>query len=182
MTYPYPPAPHPSPVIGYATADDRRDADHLRLLSIFHYVYGGLAIAAGAGFGLLYISLGVVFLQDPQGMAAASTPPPAAGGATTAPALVTPPPSAAMFETMAWAFIGFGSVALLIGLTLGVLTILSGRRMTRRRGRTFSLVVAGVNCLSVPFGTALGVFTFIVLMRDSVRHLYAREGGGANAG
>ena len=175
MTHPHPPAPTPAPVIGYANAEDRRDADHLRLLAIFHYVYGGLAIAAGVGFGLLYITLGIIFLSDPQGMAASAA---SGGGAATAPA----PPPAATFETMGRVFVGFGSGAALIGLTLGVLTIVSGRRMARRQSRMFSLVMAGVNCLSVPFGTALGVFTLVVLMRDSVRHLYAREGGGTTPG
>ena len=42
-----------------------------------------------------------------------------------------------------------------------------------RRARTFSLVMAGVNCLSVPLGTTLGVFTFIVLLRESVAAQYA---------
>jgi hypothetical protein len=36
----------------------------------------------------------------------------------------------------------------------------------------FSLVIAGVNCASFPLGTLLGVFTFIVLLRASVRSLY----------
>jgi len=30
----------------------------------------------------------------------------------------------------------------------------------------FSLVVAGLNCLQFPFGTVLGVFTFVVLLRE----------------
>jgi hypothetical protein len=37
----------------------------------------------------------------------------------------------------------------------------------------FSLVIAGLNCIQIPFGTALGVFTIIVLLRDSVREAYA---------
>jgi hypothetical protein len=36
----------------------------------------------------------------------------------------------------------------------------------------FSLVIAGVQCMFAPFGTALGVFTIIVLTRDSVRRQY----------
>jgi hypothetical protein len=36
----------------------------------------------------------------------------------------------------------------------------------------FSIVVAGVNCLQIPFGTALGVFTMMVLLRDTVRQSY----------
>ena len=36
----------------------------------------------------------------------------------------------------------------------------------------FSLVVAALDCMGFPFATVLGVFTFIVLLRDSVAELY----------
>ena len=36
----------------------------------------------------------------------------------------------------------------------------------------FSLVVAGLNCMGFPFATVLGVFTFLVLLRESVVELY----------
>lgn len=54
----------------------------------------------------------------------------------------------------------------------GILNLISGFCLLARKGRTFSLVVAGVNCLHIPAGTVLGVFTIIVLLRDSVRELY----------
>lgn len=61
---------------------------------------------------------------------------------------------------------------LLLGWTTGALVIVSGRSIKRRRRRVFSLIVAGLSCLFFPFGTALGVFTFIVLLRPSVERLY----------
>ena len=39
----------------------------------------------------------------------------------------------------------------------------------------FSQIMAGVNCLSIPFGLLLGVFTLIVLARPSVKALYAEH-------
>jgi len=39
------------------------------------------------------------------------------------------------------------------------------------RNRFFSLIIGGLNCLQIPFGTALCVFTILVLSRDSVRQL-----------
>ena len=54
----------------------------------------------------------------------------------------------------------------------GVMNVASGLFLRARKYRTFSLVVAGINCLHVPIGTVLGVFTIIVLIRDSVRRLY----------
>ncbi len=44
--------------------------------------------------------------------------------------------------------------------------------MRKRKHRIFSFVVAGVNCLQFPFGTALGIFTFIVLSRVGVKMDY----------
>jgi hypothetical protein len=32
--------------------------------------------------------------------------------------------------------------------------------------------VAGLNCIQIPLGTALGVFTIMVLTRDSVEAVY----------
>jgi len=54
----------------------------------------------------------------------------------------------------------------------GVLNLLSAFFIRARRYRTFSFIVSGINCLHTPLGTALGVFTIIVLIRDSVRELY----------
>jgi SNF family Na+-dependent transporter len=68
--------------------------------------------------------------------------------------------------------IAFGALFMLLALTLGILIIYSGRCIKARRNWIFSLVIAGFMCLSVPLGTALGVFTFIVLLRDSVKRLY----------
>jgi hypothetical protein len=41
-----------------------------------------------------------------------------------------------------------------------------------RRSRTFCMVVAGFSCLEIPYGTALGVLSFVVFGRDSVVQLF----------
>lgn len=35
----------------------------------------------------------------------------------------------------------------------------------------FCLIMAGIACLFMPFGTVLGVFTIVVLTRESVREM-----------
>ena len=35
------------------------------------------------------------------------------------------------------------------------------------------LVVAGIGCLSIPYGAILGVMTFIVLLRKSVKAMFS---------
>jgi hypothetical protein len=60
----------------------------------------------------------------------------------------------------------FGGLMLCIG---AVANVLSGIFIPQRKHRTFSLCVARLNCIQIPFGTALGAFTLIVLSRDSIR-------------
>lgn len=62
-----------------------------------------------------------------------------------------------------------GGVVLLLA---SVGNILSGIFIQRRTHRIFSMTVAGLNCLQVPIGTVLGVFTIVVLGKDSVRRSY----------
>ena len=146
------------------------DRGHLKTLAICHYVAGGLEIAFASIF-IIHIVMGLVIMNDPGALG----PPAGTRGGQQ------PPPAA-----FGWLFVGVGSCAVLAGWTAGILTIVSGRAIARRRWRTFSLVMAGVNCLWAPVGTVLGVFSFIVLLRGSVADLYAHEaavhaGGGAAA-
>lgn len=139
------------------------DRSHLKTLAICHYVWGGLEILLSS-LGILYIVLGAVFVNDPGVFG------PAPGARPGQPAPPPPPP-----EFIGWMFVAVGSCAVLLGWTTGILTILSGRGLARRRGRTFSIVMAAINCISFPIGTTLGVFTLIVLLRRSVIALYEHE-------
>jgi hypothetical protein len=130
------------------------DQSHLRTLSICHYVLGGIEIAFSS-LAIIHVVMGILILTGNLTFPA----PPGSG---------TAPPSR-LFGAF---FVGMGGSVLLLGWTVGILTILSGRFIAQRRRRTFSLVVAGLNCLWVPFGTVLGVFAFIVLLRPSVRDGY----------
>jgi hypothetical protein len=78
-------------------------------------------------------------------------------------------PPKAFLDAFIWFYLFMG-VLLLTGL---VLNVLSGMFLLQKRNRLFSLIIGGLNCLQIPFGTALGVFTILVLSRDSVRQLYA---------
>ena len=49
-----------------------------------------------------------------------------------------------------------------------MLQFLAGRFIALRRHRMFCLVIAGLICLWVPLGTALGVYTFVILTRPGV--------------
>jgi hypothetical protein len=148
------------PPLPYASADPTgRDAEQLRTLAVLHYVWGGVTIAFSSVF-IVHVVIGLMMVNG-------SFPGPTATGPGRAP--VGPP-----FPTsMGYLFAGLGSCAVACGWALGILTIVSGRRMGRRRSRLFGIVMAGLNCMSFPLGTALGVFTITVLSRDSVKAMYA---------
>ena len=155
------PGPHsPSPAaqaLAYERADYQmlRDADHLRLLSLFHYIYGGIVIAMSS-FAVIHLVLGITMIVNPGAFAGARGQAPAD-------------------RMLGWMFAVLGGAVIVIGWTVGLLTILSGRWIKQRRRRLFSMVLAGVNCMWVPLGTVLGVTTLMVLLRDSVRALYEAQ-------
>jgi hypothetical protein len=84
----------------------------------------------------------------------------------------TPPPQG-FLKVFVWFYFFMGALF----MTVFILNLLSGYFLRQRTHRTFSIVVGALDCLQVPFGTILGVFTIIVLVRDSVRKLYAVELG-----
>jgi hypothetical protein len=136
------------------------DVGYLKALSICHYVYGGLQILFSFIF-VFYIVMGFFFASGAMNPAIVSSGP---GSPTTMPA----PPPAAIGYIMA----GFGAIMMLLLWTLGILTIISGRKIAARKGRIFSFVISGINCICFPLGTTLGVFTIIVLAKNSVKQLY----------
>jgi hypothetical protein len=79
-----------------------------------------------------------------------------------------PPMPFDFFAVMKWVYV----IMAMFFVASAALNLLSGLFMRSRQHRTFSIVVAAINCLHMPFGTALGVFTIVVLVRDSVRELY----------
>jgi hypothetical protein len=132
-----------------------KDLEHIRLLSIFHYVVGGI-IALFACFPLIHLTMGIFFLAS-------------------APEIRrNQPPGEPDFpvEIFGAMFIIIPAVIILLGWTLALVTIIAGRKLSKQRSYTFCLIVAGLLCLFMPFGTVLGVFTIIVLMRDSVKALF----------
>jgi hypothetical protein len=125
------------------------DDDHLRLLAIFHYVVGGLG-ALFAFFPLIHLTLGLFLLWAP-----------------VHPGQGTPPPA-----FVAWLFIFLGGMLFLAGETMAVCVLAAGAFIRRRTHYWFVFVVACVQCMFIPFGTILGVFTIIVLSRPAVKHQF----------
>jgi hypothetical protein len=125
-----------------------QDAEHLRLLGVFHYVLAGIA-ALFALFPILHLILGLAMVS---GVMESS------GGDDAA--------------FVGWMFILFAGVWIVLGLAFATAVFFAGRSLLARRNYTFCLVMGGVSCLLMPVGTVLGVFTIIVLMRESVKQLF----------
>jgi hypothetical protein len=130
-----------------------RDQEHLQLLAIFHYVVAGLA-ALFSFFPLLYTTVGTIFIF-------------AARHGTAKPGEELPP------EFLGWIFAVIGSVLFLIGIAMAICILIAGRSLALRKRYSFAIVMSCIECLFVPFGTILGVFTIVVLSRESVRGLFS---------
>lgn len=61
---------------------------------------------------------------------------------------------------------------------VAALVVLAGKSLKQRKRHTFCMIVAGIECLFMPLGTVLGVFSLVVLTRPSVKALFAQSGNG----
>jgi ABC-type Fe3+ transport system permease subunit len=124
---------------------------HLRLLEIFHYVVGGIA-ALFAMFPMIHLVIGLMMVFSPESLKGKGDE--------------VPP------QAIGWFFVVFAAVFIALGLAFACCVIAAGRSIRKRRRYLFCLVMAGVECMFMPFGTVLGVFTIIVLVKEDVKRLF----------
>jgi hypothetical protein len=127
-----------------------QDIEHLRLLSIFHWILGAIT-ALFALFPVLHLVVGLMLMT---GRTGESDP---------------------VASWMGGIFVAFAGFMIACGLTLAGLMIHTARCITRRRSHTLCLIVAGVECTLMPFGTVLGVLTLIALLKPQIRALFAER-------
>lgn len=126
------------------------DESNLKLISILFYVWAFLHACAGI-VGVLFIAAGT-FL-------------------TVMPRLVQeqngnlPPWFGAVFT-------GIGIFVFILIEAGAALMFFVGRNISRRTHHTYCMIMAGFSCLSIPLGTALGIFTIITLQKPSVRAMF----------
>jgi hypothetical protein len=133
--------------------------EHLRLISIFHYVVAALA-SLFALFPVIHLVIGIAMLTG--GFAK--------GGED---------------EGLKWVggfFVTFASAWIVMGLTFATCVLLAGRNLAKRTRYTFCLVMAGLECVFVPFGTVLGVFSLIVLTKEEVKARFGSVAASPPAG
>ena len=129
---------------------NKDDDKQLELLSLFHYVVGGvLALFSCMPFLHVFMGLAMVsgaFFENTDG-----APPPAAFG---------------------WIFVIMGSIFILMGWASAACIIIAGKKLKAHKSRVFCMVVAGIECMFMPFGTVLGVFTLIALNKESIKESF----------
>ena len=123
-----------------------QEEQHLQLLAIFHYIVGGLT-AFLACLPLIHLTIGLVMVFG--GFSDNQAPPAFVG----------------------WLFIILGGF-FLVGQSLAICIIIAGRFLAQRKHYHFVFVVACCECLFMPFGTVLGVFTIVLLSRESVKSAF----------
>lgn len=130
------------------------DEEHLKLLKL-GYLISGCFTALFSLFALLYVGMGIFFAIVAHASAHSGK------GGEAPPAFV------------GWIFAVFAGLFFLALVAMAVGKFWVARCLGRRQSRTFCLVIAGLGCLEFPYGTLLGVATFVVLLRDSVTRLFA---------
>jgi hypothetical protein len=129
------------------------DIQHLKILSIFHYVVAGIS-ALFSLFPIFHLMVGISML---------------AGGFFPPEAEADVPFPFVLFGLM---FTLIPAAMIFLGLVFSAFVAAAGYFLAKRKNHTFCLVMAGVSCIFMPFGTVLGVFSIIVLSRPSVKELF----------
>ncbi len=136
------------------------DRSHLNILGILYYVFGGLGLAGTVLGGGAYAALGAVMAVNPEAFNDQNQSP----------------------DTIA--FIGLmiligAGVVIVLGVLVSTLYFFTGGGLRSQKRFTLCVITAALACLSVPLGTILGVFTFVVIFRPQVKAAFQ---GNADAG
>lgn len=127
------------------TAQDEKNLD---MLGTLHYVMGAIT-AILACIPIIHFTVGIIMLTA------------GFNGGETAPRLI------------AVAFIVLSAIIILAGWVLAILIIIAGKRLKERRSYNFCLVISFIECLIMPLGTVLGIFTIIHLSKEQVKELFS---------
>jgi hypothetical protein len=120
---------------------------NLDLLGTLHIVMGILT-ALFACIPIIHLVIGIVMLTSD------------INGSDQAPRVI------------AFAFIILASLIILTGWALAVLIIMAGVKLRNRSSYKFCLIIGFVECLIMPLGTILGIYTIVTLSKEPVKELF----------
>ncbi|MBV9877424.1 MAG: hypothetical protein JO025_22035 [Verrucomicrobia bacterium] len=125
------------------------DVQQLNLLKLFHYIWGAFCCVWGL-IGVAYVWIGESVLKHVERIPAKENIP-------------------LIFGQL---FVTFSVIGLVLLESSGVLSLIAAGKFGSRKGYRTCFVVSIVNCILMPVGTALGVFTLAVLNRTSIKALF----------
>ena len=134
-----------------------KDTEHLKILSIVYYITGVVTLFKSAVF-LIHVFLGIIFI------------------------IIASSSGEDELAIPGFIFLAIGCIGFLLGILIGILKLVTGYMLGKRKMRMFCLIVGVLSCLSIPYGTTQGVFTIIVLVRQSVVNLFTPEQNKGTAG
>jgi len=133
------------------------DSEHLRLLRIGYFIAAATNLL-WVFFPLFYVAMGaVIFFGGFDGGKPADAPP----------------------KSIGFVFMAIGIAISLIMASFTALKVLTAWAIGKRRCKALIFATAAICCLGVPWGTALGVLTFLVLTRPSVASQFSNSTGAA---
>jgi len=165
--------------------------EHLRLLSIFHYVVGGIGYLFSL-FPIFHLAMGIFFLAAPEKLFEPPKPPKiTVSSIGESPSVEVEKPASEVRDLtpddlfparlFGLLFTIIPAIIILCGFIVSTLIVIAGKRMASYRSHTFCLVVAGIECLFMPFGTVLGVFSILILIKPEARQLFGLPPVGVTA-
>jgi small-conductance mechanosensitive channel len=134
------------------TLHKEEDIKQLELLATFHYILGGI-VGLVSCIPLIHVVIGFCILVG---------------------ALIAGSPIA----FLGLQFIIGGLFFIVLGWATAICLFMAGRNLNKRTCYRFCFVVACVECIFMPFGTILGIFTIIALSKDSVKGHFRQIGLG----
>jgi hypothetical protein len=149
---PPPVAPPEVPGVPPALYDPHQqvlDQEHLRLLRIGYLVSAGMTLLL-CFLGFFYVAMGAFMSSVVPAQGARGAPP---------------------FPIFGF-FAAFGAVFIVVGAGLAVLKFFTARAIQLRNGYVLCMVAAAIACLEIPYGTLLGISTFVVLGRPHVKAMF----------
>jgi hypothetical protein len=118
---------------------------HIDVLGTLHLVWGAFGVMTGLSLGILSVGTRVALAAGPFGLGEQA--------------------AVALLAIVGTVLVGGGAVSAMTGWAI---------KRRSRRGRLAALTLAIPNLVLVPFGTALGVYTFWVLLNNDARRAFGR--------
>lgn len=138
--------------------------ERLRLLAWGYYIHGGFNALMFCFFLIPFAVMMIAFATIPEKQWSKPSQTLPSGVQTFASPTPHPPATQEPPPKLFFAIFGavFGTIVL-GNLAVSALSIYAGRCIQRRMRKTLIYAMAIVNCIFIPYGTLLGVFTIMVL-------------------